>query len=56
MLKSTMQDWPLTLRALFEHGRAVHGSSQVVTSEGARKRRSTFDEVGRRFAIERGLR
>ncbi|HEX4621413.1 MAG TPA: AMP-binding protein, partial [Myxococcaceae bacterium] len=48
MLKSTMQDWPLTLRALFAHGRAIHGSSQVVTAEAARKRRSTFDEVARR--------
>src|SRR5256712_1819166 len=45
---STMQDRPLTIAALFAHGRTIHGSSEVVTCEGARVRRARFTEVAAR--------
>ncbi len=45
---STMQDRPLTITAIFEHGRTVHADSQVVTCEGERVRRTRFAEVGER--------
>ena len=47
-MRSTMQDRPLTITSLFEHGRRVHGESQVVTCEGERVRRARFAEVGTR--------
>src|SRR3954464_10554675 len=45
---STMQDFPLTLRMIFDHGTAVHGRSEVVTYEGEATRRATFSEVAAR--------
>src|SRR5262245_21922564 len=45
---STMQDRPLTVTALFEHGRIVHGRSAVATYEGEHTRRATFADVGER--------
>jgi len=45
---STMQDRPLTIAALFAHGRTIHGSSEVVTCEGERVRRARFTEVAAR--------
>src|SRR5262245_21088957 len=47
---STMQDRPLTVTALFEHGRTVHGRSQIATYEGEHTRRASFAEVGARAA------
>ncbi|HEX5061533.1 MAG TPA: long-chain fatty acid--CoA ligase [Kofleriaceae bacterium] len=45
----TMQDTPLTLSAIFQHGRAVYGDSEVVTYEGDGEfRRATFAEVAKR--------
>jgi acyl-CoA synthetase (AMP-forming)/AMP-acid ligase II len=37
-MRSTMMDFPLTVRHIFEHGRSLYGDSEVVTSEadGAR--------------------
>ena len=45
---STMQDRPLTVTALFAHGRTVHAGSQVATYEGEHTRRATFAQVGER--------
>src|SRR5207247_5291250 len=45
---STMQDRPLTLAALFAHGRAIRAGSEVVTCEGERVRRVRFAEVAER--------
>ncbi len=47
-MQSTMPDYPLTIGSIFRHGRAVHGDSQVVTSEGDGSRRATFVEVAER--------
>jgi fatty-acyl-CoA synthase len=47
-MQSTMQDAPLTIRMLFEHGKRIHGGSEVVTCEGARSRRASFATVGER--------
>ena len=45
---STMQDYPLTLRPLFEHGRRVHATSKVVTFTGDGYVEATFAEVAAR--------
>ncbi len=45
---STMQDFQLTVPAIFRHGRSVYSSSEVVTFEGDHCRRATFAEVGDR--------
>src|SRR5213592_1964742 len=45
---STMQDRPLTIAALFAHGRTIHAGSEVVTCEGERVRRARFAEVAAR--------
>src|SRR5215208_3978633 len=45
---STMQDSPLTINAIFEHGRRVHPDSEVVTFMGDSSRRASFGEVGER--------
>ncbi|GHC76632.1 long-chain fatty acid--CoA ligase [Streptomyces flavofungini] len=48
---STMQDVPLTVTRILDHGTTVHGDSQVVTwtGDGAPQRR-TFRDVGARTA------
>jgi len=45
---STMQDYPLTIRPLFEHGRRVHAGSKVVTFTGDGYAEATFAEVADR--------
>src|SRR5207248_4936946 len=45
---STMQDFPLTITAIFRHGRKVFGSSEVVTFEGESCRRASFAQVAER--------
>jgi len=45
---STMQDFPLTITAIFRHGRSVFGGSEVVTFEGDSCRRATFAQVAER--------
>jgi fatty-acyl-CoA synthase len=47
-MKSTMQDFPLNVAAIFRHGRSVHSRSQVVTCEGMTSRRATFAAVADR--------
>ncbi len=67
MIKSTMQDWPLTITALFRHGAKVYADSEVATYEGANEtRRASFAEIAlrverlvnalRRLGIEQGER
>jgi fatty-acyl-CoA synthase len=45
---STMQDFPLTVRMILEHGRSVHGSSQVFTYDGSDVERATYAEIAAR--------
>lgn len=48
-MRSTMQDdYPLTIAAIFRHGRAVYASSEVATFDGTGCRRATFAEVAER--------
>jgi fatty-acyl-CoA synthase len=47
-MRSTMQDHPLTLNTIFEHGRIVHAGSEVATLESAGVRRARFDQVAAR--------
>jgi fatty-acyl-CoA synthase len=48
MLLSTMQDYPLTLRPILEHGRTVHANSKVITYTGDGYVEATFAEVASR--------
>jgi fatty-acyl-CoA synthase len=41
-MRSTMMEFPLTIRHIFEHGRALYGDSEVVTCEAGGARRITF--------------
>src|SRR5438094_10236151 len=43
-----MQDYPLTIPSLFEHGRRIHPRSEVLTFEGSHVRRASFAQVGER--------
>jgi fatty-acyl-CoA synthase len=45
---STMQDRPLSITSLFQHGARVYGDSEVVTLEAEGCRRATFAEVAAR--------
>jgi len=47
-MRSTMQDYPLTITALLRHGQSVHGESQVATFDGTGCRRASFSEVAER--------
>jgi acyl-CoA synthetase (AMP-forming)/AMP-acid ligase II len=44
----TMQDFPLTITALFAHGRTIHARSVVATFEGERTRHASFATVAER--------
>jgi fatty-acyl-CoA synthase len=45
MIRSTMQDYPLTIRAIMRHGAQVYGTSECVTWTGAGTRRATYAQV-----------
>ena len=45
---STMQDYPLTVNAIFEHGASVYAEKLVVTFDGINTRRATFAQVAAR--------
>ncbi|HWG73934.1 MAG TPA: long-chain fatty acid--CoA ligase [Acidimicrobiales bacterium] len=47
-MKSTMQDFPLTVTHLLRHGATVHRRSQVLTFDGEDVRAATFAEVAGR--------
>ena len=48
---STMQDRPLTINHIFEHGRSVYSDSEVVTFMGDSSRRASYAEVGDRAEL-----
>src|SRR5260370_18330729 len=64
MIRSTMQEFPLTISAIMRHGTFVYGASGCVTWTGAGTRRASYAQVaenaGRlagalaRLGIERG--
>jgi fatty-acyl-CoA synthase len=45
---STMQDYPLTIRPILEHGRTVHANSKVITFTGDGYTEATFAQVAGR--------
>jgi fatty-acyl-CoA synthase len=47
-MRSTMMDFPLTVRRIFEHGRATYADSEVVTNEAGGVRRITFGALADR--------
>ena len=49
-MQATMQDRPLTITALFEHGARLYGDSEVVTAGERGVRRARFAEVAERAA------
>ncbi|WP_323447853.1 long-chain fatty acid--CoA ligase [Streptomyces yaizuensis] len=50
-MRSTMQDVPLLISRILEHGRRIHGKSQVTTWTGeAEPHRRSFAEIGGRAA------
>ncbi|MCK7627519.1 long-chain fatty acid--CoA ligase [Streptomyces sp. RS10V-4] len=57
-MHGTMQDVPLLISRILEHGRTVHGQATVTTwTGGAEPHRRTFAEIGRRAAqLAHGLR
>ena len=42
MIRSTMQDYQLTIGAIMRHGAFVYGRSECLTWTGASARRATF--------------
>ena len=44
----TMQDFPLTITALFAHGRTIHARSDVATFDGERTRHASYATVAER--------
>ncbi|HEX3929932.1 MAG TPA: fatty acid--CoA ligase [Nocardioides sp.] len=57
-MRSTMQDFPLTIGSILRFGRDVFGDSEVVTlGEGGNRRRRSFTEIATRAAqLANGLR
>jgi fatty-acyl-CoA synthase len=45
-MRSTMQDSPLLVRRLFEHGTSAHGGSRLVTAAEGGVRSATYADVG----------
>lgn len=48
-MRSTMPDFPLTLRHIFEHGRDTYPDSRIVTLTGEGQREITFAALARRI-------
>ncbi len=49
-MRSTMQEFPLTIGGILRHGSEVHGDGEVVTATADGSRRESYTEVGRRAA------
>ncbi len=45
MIRSTMQEFPLTISAIMRHGAFVYGASECVTWTGAGTRRASYEQV-----------
>jgi fatty-acyl-CoA synthase len=45
MIRSTMQDYQLTIGAIMRHGAGVYGASECVTWTGAQPRRTSYAQV-----------
>jgi fatty-acyl-CoA synthase len=45
MIRSTMQDYPLTISAIMRHGARIYGGSECLTWTGAGTRRSSYAQV-----------
>src|ERR1700751_44761 len=50
MIRSTMQDYPLTISAIMRHGARVYPGSECVTGTGSGTRRAGYAEVQRNAA------
>ncbi|MGO9192325.1 MAG: long-chain fatty acid--CoA ligase [Streptosporangiaceae bacterium] len=46
MIRSTMQEFPLTIPAIMRHGISVYGASECVTWTGGVPRRASYAQVG----------
>jgi fatty-acyl-CoA synthase len=56
-MRSTMMDFPLTVRHIFDHGRNTYADSEVVTNEAGGVRRITFGALADRVdQLAAGLR
>jgi fatty-acyl-CoA synthase len=56
-MRSTMQEFPLTIGAVLRHGTTVHPHAEVVTATATGTRSRTFADLGRRVAkLANGLR
>ena len=56
-MRSTMQDFPLTIGGILRHGTTVHRDSEVVTATVEGTRSSSYADLGRRAAqLANGLR
>lgn len=49
-MRSTMQEFPLTIGGILRHGTDVHGDAEVVTATADGSRTESYAEVGRRAA------
>jgi fatty-acyl-CoA synthase len=49
-MRSTMQEFPLTIGGILRHGTQVHGDGQVVTATANGSRTKSYADVGRRAA------
>ncbi|MEO5710934.1 MAG: fatty acid--CoA ligase [Nocardioidaceae bacterium] len=49
-MRSTMQEFPLTIGAILRHGTEVHGDGRVVTATAGGSREQTYVELGHRAA------
>lgn len=50
-MRSTMQDFPLTIRAIFDHGRQVFGDSKVLTFAPTGAREATYAQIAERTEL-----
>jgi len=56
-MRSTIMDFPLTIRHIFEHGRTLYADSEVVTSQAGPSRRIEFGALADRASqLAAGLR
>ena len=49
-MRSTMQEFPLTLATILRHGTEVHGDGRVITATADGSREQTYADLGRRAA------